>query len=194
MKSCRIIQITVLGIAVASAAALPASAGEEAPFFSLQNVEAVVTLAFVLFVGVLIYYKVPGLLTGMLDKRADGIRGELDEARALREEAQTILASYERKQKEVVEHSAQIVVHAKAEAATAALQAKEDLKESIARRLKAAEEQIVSAQAAAVREVRDTAIAVAVAAAGDVIADSMTAKQGGALIDAAIGEVGAKLN
>ncbi|NOX38984.1 MAG: F0F1 ATP synthase subunit B [Alphaproteobacteria bacterium] len=193
MKIVRFIPVVFAGFALSAVTALPAAAAEE-PFFSLQNVEAVVTLAFVLFVGVLIYYKVPGLLTGMLDKRAVGIRQELEEARALREEAQTILASYERKQKEVVEHSKQIIVHAKAEAATAALQAKEDLKQSIVRRLKAAEDQIVSAQAAAVREVRDTAIAVAVAAAGDVIANSMTAKQGGALIDTAIGEVGTKLN
>jgi F-type H+-transporting ATPase subunit b len=193
MKIVRFIPVVFAGLTLSVVSALPAAASQE-PFFSLQNVEAVVTLAFLLFVGVLIYYKVPGLLTGMLDKRATGIREELDEARALREEAQTILASYERKQKEVVEHSKEIVIHAREEAAAVAAQAKEDLKESIARRLRAAEDQIVSAQAAAVREVRDTAIAVAIAAAGDVITKSMTAKEGGALIDAAIGEVGTKLN
>jgi F0F1-type ATP synthase membrane subunit b/b' len=48
---------------------------------------------------VLVFLKVPGLIGGMLDKRAEGIKAELDEARAIREEAQTLLASYERKQK-----------------------------------------------------------------------------------------------
>ena len=57
----------------------------------------------------------------MLDKRADGIKSELDEARALREEAQTLLASYERKQKEVQEQADRIVAAAKEEATEARL-------------------------------------------------------------------------
>ena len=70
------------------------------PFISLSNTNFVVLLAFLLFVGLLIYLKVPGKLNGMLDERANGIQSELDEARSLREEAQSILAEYERKQKE----------------------------------------------------------------------------------------------
>jgi len=171
----------------------PALASSE-PFFSMDNTHTVVLIAFVLFVLVLVYLKVPGMVTTMLDNRADGIRKDLDEARSLREEAQTILASYERKQKEVAEHAEQIVAHAKTEAAAAARAAKEDLKTSIARRLAAAEDQIASAEAAALREVRDRAVSVAIAAAGDVIAKSMTAKDGGALIDAAIADAGQKLH
>ncbi|MBV1865616.1 MAG: ATP F0F1 synthase subunit B, partial [Rhodobacteraceae bacterium] len=68
------------------------------------------------------------------------------------------------------------------------------LKASIARRLAAAEEQIVSAQAAAVKEVRDTAASVAIEAAGDVIAKQMSAKDAGSLVDAAIKDVGDKLH
>ena len=83
------------------------------PFFSLANTDFVVTLAFLLFIGVLFYFKVPGLVGGLLDKRAECIQSELDEARALREEAQSILASYERKQKEVAEQADMIVKNAK---------------------------------------------------------------------------------
>jgi len=164
------------------------------PFISLNNTNFVVLIAFVLFVAVLLYLKVPSLIGGILDKRADGIREELDTARTLREEAQSLLASYERKQKEVAEQSAGIVAHAKAEAEAAGIQAQEDLKASIARRLQAAEDQIASAEASAVREVRDTAISVAIAAASDVITGGMSAKDGGALVDAAIKDVGGKLN
>ena len=95
---------------------------------------------------------------GMLDKRAEGIQSELDEARRLREEAQTMLASYERKQKEVQEQADRIVAPAKQEAEAAATQARADLEKSIARRVAAAEEQIASAQAAAVKEVRDQSV------------------------------------
>jgi len=164
------------------------------PFFSLGNTNFVVSIAFILFIGVLIYYKVPGLIGGQLDKRADGIKSDLDEARALREEAQTILASYERKQEEVKEQAQRIIEAAKVEAATAAEIAKEDLKASIVRRLAAAEDQIASAQSSAVKEVRDRAVVVAVAAAGDVIAQKMSAADGNKLIEAAIADVDAKLH
>lgn len=164
------------------------------PFFSLGNTDFVVLIAFLLFIALIVYLKVPSKLGGMLDKRAEGIKSELDEARALREEAQTLLASYERKQKEVQEQADRIVAHAKNEAAAAAAQAKEDLKASIARRLKAADDQIASAEANAVKEVRDTAVAIAIAAAKDVIAKQMTATEANKLIDASIAEVEAKLH
>ena len=164
------------------------------PFFSLANTDFVVTLAFLLFIGVLFYFKVPGLVGGLLDKRAEGIQSELDEARALREEAQSILASYERKQKEVAEQAEMIVKNAKSEAQAAADQAREDIKTSIVRRLQLAEEQIASAEASAVKEVRDRAVSVATSAASDVIASGMNAKDAGNLIDLAITDVGDKLH
>lgn len=166
----------------------------EIPFFSLFNTNFVVLIAFLIFVGVLVYMKVPNKLGEMLDKRADGIRSELDEARRLREEAQAMLASYERKSKEVEAQAERIVANAKAEATEAAEKAKADLKVSIARRLAAAEDQIASAQAAAVREVRNRAAEIAVQAAGEVLAKDMTAEKGNALIDDAIGTVQAKLH
>jgi len=173
--------------------ATPAFAAK-GPFFSLYNTNFVVLIAFIIFVGVLVYYKVPGMLTAALDKRADGIRKDLEDAKALREEAQSILATYERKQREVQAQAERIVATAKTEASAAAEQAKEDLKASIARRLAAAEDQIASAQSAAVKEVRDRAVSVALAAAGDVIAKGMTAADANKLIDEAIGVVEAKLH
>jgi F-type H+-transporting ATPase subunit b len=161
-------------------------------FFGDSNL--VVTLTTVLFIALLVYLGVPKKIAGLLDARADKIKADLEEARRLREEAQTLLASYEKKQKEVVGLAEQIVANAKSEAENAAVQAKEDLKASIARRLKGAEDQIASAEASAVKEVRDRAIAVATQAASAVIADKMSAASGNDLIDASTKEVGAKLH
>ncbi|MCR8725986.1 F0F1 ATP synthase subunit B [Frigidibacter sp. ROC022] len=163
-------------------------------FFSLQNPHFIIIIAFLIFVGVLVYLKVPGKLGGMLDQRAATIRKELDEARKMREEAQAILASYERKQKDVQEQADRIISTAKAEAAAAADKAKEDLKVSIARRLASAEDQIASAQAAAVREVRNRAAEIAVEVAGEVMAKQMTAAKSNAMIDDAIAAVSSKLH
>jgi F-type H+-transporting ATPase subunit b len=164
------------------------------PFLSLQNTNFVVLIAFIAFVGLLVYMKVPAKLTGMLDARAATIKAELDEARSLREEAKSILATYERRQKEVQEQADRIVSSAKEEAMAAAEQAKADLKVSIARRLAAATDQIASAEAAAIRQVREQAVTVAVSAAGDVLAKQMTADAASASIDDAIAQVEARLH
>lgn len=164
------------------------------PFFSLGNTDFVVMVSFLLFIGVLVYAGVPKILTNLLDKRADQIRAELDEARALREEAKTILASYERKKKDVQEQADRIVASAREEALRAAEEAKEDLRRSIARRLAAAEDRITAAEKSAVREVRERAVIVAVAAAGDILAKQATAETVGASIDSAIEQVGARLH
>ena len=184
---------SLIALALTFGAASPALAAS-GPFFSMSNTNFVVLLGFLLFVGILVYAKVPGMLGGQLDKRAEGIQSDLDEARALREEAQTLLASYERKHKEVQEQADRIVAAARVDASAAADQAKADLEVSIARRLAAAEDQITSAQAAAVKDVRDQAITIAIAAADLVIAKQMTATEANKLIDAAISDVDAKLH
>lgn len=164
------------------------------PFFSLYNTDFVVLLGFLTFIGILLYLKVPGKIAGMLDARAVAIKADLDEARALREEAKSILATYERRQKEVQEQADRIVSAAKDEAMAAAAQAKADLKASIARRLAAATDQIASAEAGAIRQVREQAVSVAIAAAGDVLAKQMTADAAAASIDDAIAQVGERMH
>ena len=175
-------------------AAGPAFAAGDKPFFSLANTDFVVLISFLLFIGVLVYLKVPGLLGGQLDKRAAGIQAEIDEARALREEAQTLLASFERKQLEVQEQADRIVAQAKESAAEAAEAAKADLVRSIERRVQAAEDQIASAEAGAGKQVRDEAIRIAVASAGEVVSRDMSAGKANSLIDEAIDTVKTKLH
>lgn len=160
----------------------------------LNNTEIVVTIGFVIFLAVLVYYGVPGMVTRMLDARAVRIKQELDEARALRDEAQTLLAGYERRQKEVKAQAEDIVTAAKAEAEKAAEAAKEEIRNSVARRLKTATEQIAAAEQSAIRQIKDQAVTVAVAAAGDVMRERMKADDANRLIDSSIAEVGEKLH
>ncbi len=174
-------------------AAQPAMAAE-GPFISLNNTEFVVLIAFIIFIGALVYFGVPAKVTGILDARAVQIKADLEEARTLRDEAKAILASYERKQREVQEQSDRIVASAREEALAAAKQAKADLKTAIARRLAAAQDQIASAEASALRQVKERAISVAVAVAGDVLANQMTAETAALSIDDAIGQVEARLH
>ena len=186
---------TLKAILTAGAALLAAPAfAATGPFFSLRNTDFIVTLAFLLFVGVLIYYKVPALLGGLLDKRAAGIKADLAEARSLRDEARRLLDSYNAKQKEMQEQADRIVSSARIEAERNAVETRAEIDRSITRRLKGAEDQIASAEASAIRQVRDQAVNIAVATASDVVAKQMTATRSADLIDAAIAEVSAKLH
>ena len=160
----------------------------------LNNTDIVVAIAFVIFVGILLYYRVPSMIVGRLDARADQIRKDLDEARSLREEAQGLLAQYERRQKDVKAQAGEIVQAAKAEAERAAETGKADIRRSVDRRLKTATDQIQAAEAAAIKQIRDRAAAVAVAAAAEVIRARMSDGDATALVDRSIAEVGAKLH
>ncbi|MEM9048262.1 MAG: ATP F0F1 synthase subunit B [Pseudomonadota bacterium] len=159
----------------------------------LLNTDFLVVVSFVLFFAVLYYFKVHMIVGDMLDARADRIRSELDEARSLRDEAQALLASYERKQNDVEKLAEEIVAKAAEDARLASEAGKAELERTVARRLRAAEDQIASAEAAAIRQVRNQAIAVAIAAATEVMRARMTEAQAEGLIDGAIKDTTARL-
>ncbi len=186
--------LTLAAILTASPALAATKNVFSSEFYSLANTDFIVLVSFLLFLGVLVYFKVPSRLAELLDKRAAGIRSELEEARALRDEAQTLLASYERKQREVQEQADRIVAAARDNATEAAELAKKDLAASIERRVQSAQGQIASAEAAAIKQVRDEAARIAVKAAGEAIQQKMSAGKAASLIDDAIGVVRAKLH
>ena len=188
MKILTIILAVVLALLVLS------QVTAHGPFLTLQNTEFVVFLAFVLFVAIVMWFGVPRRLAGLLDQRAETIRGELVEARALREEAQTLLSSFEQKRREMAEQAERIVAEARAGAERAAAQAREDAARAVQRRIASAEERIAAAEGKAIREVKDRAVTVAVAAAQEVLATQMTAAQASRLVDESIATVGAKLH
>jgi F-type H+-transporting ATPase subunit b len=151
----------------------------------LHEAEFWVLVAAVIFV-VLVGRKVGPMITGGLDARAARIRGELDEARRLREEAERLVAEYRAKQQEGAADAKAIVAHATAEAERIAAQSARDLEQALERRQRLAEERIAQAEAKALDEVRAAAIDVAIAAARDVIAAQINEQRGAALLDAAI--------
>lgn len=153
-----------------------------------------ILIGFLLFLAILAWYRVPGMIAGMLDKRADGIKKQLDEAREAREDAQKLLASFERKTAESKRDAEAIVERARTDAKRASEQAKLDLQESINRKLRAAEERIAQVEAAATREVRNAASSAAVAAAADVLGQKMDASKADSLIDDGIAKVASHLH
>lgn len=162
--------------------------------FNPHGPEFWVLIAFLLFALMLIYYKVPGLVGRMLDERADVIRKELDDARRLREEAQQLLADYQRKSREAEAEAKSIVDQARREAENMAAEAKRNLADSLERRTKLAEEKITRAEAQAQAEVRGAAVDAAIAAAEKVLRGRMAGKTASDLIDENIRDLKGRLN
>jgi len=150
------------------------------------------TVALFLFLGLMVYLKVPGMLTGSLDGRADRIRDELEEARRLREEAQQLLAEYQRKRAEAEKEAGDIVSAAGREAEALREDAKSKAEEYVTRRTAMAEQKIAQAEREAVNAVRSSAVDIAVEAARRILAQqSDTAPSA---FQASLNEVRTKLN
>jgi len=160
----------------------------------LSEPETWVAVAFVIFVGILVYVGVPKLLTNALDDRARRVQAELDEARRLKEEAQKLLAEYQGKQRQAETEAAAIIEGARNEAERIAAEAKVKMEEFVARRKKMAETKIAQAEAQAVAEVRAAAADAAVSAAEKILSQSVKGKVADDLIARGISDVKAKLN
>jgi F-type H+-transporting ATPase subunit b len=153
-----------------------------------------VLVSFVLFVALLVYYKIPNNVAKALDNRAGKIHAELEEARRLREEAQTILADYQRKQRDAEKEAEDIIAMARREARFYAEESHKALGESLQRRVKLAEEKIARAEEQAVQDIRSRSVDAAVAATEMLIARELKGKSAEDLVDKSIRDVAAKLN
>lgn len=149
-------------------------------------------LALVLFIGLLVYLKVPAMVLGGLDKQRQAIADELQHARRLREEAEKLLADYEAKRVQAEAEAKAIVETAKEQAAAVAEETRQSMVAAMARREKQAEDRIKSAETKAADEVRAAAAEAAVAAAEKLIRDSMNDKTQGALVSEGVKELKAK--
>lgn len=130
----------------------------------------------------------------MLDQRAAQIGRSLDEATRLREEAQHLLAEYQRKQREAAREVDAMVAQARAEADRSAREGAERLEALLKRREQLALERIAQAEAEAMQAVRNTTVDIAIAAARRLIADRIDDAARARLVERAIAELPAKLH
>lgn len=158
------------------------------------NPEFWVLISFLLFMAVVIWKGVPGLIGKALDQRAAAIRTELDEARRLREEAQQLLADYQRKAREAEDEAKSIVDAARREAEALASETRKALAEQVERRTKSAEEKIARAEAQAVSDVRAAAVNLAVKASEAILKAKIAGEAAVSLADDAIRDLKSKLN
>jgi F-type H+-transporting ATPase subunit b len=159
----------------------------------LSAPETWVAVAFIILI-VLVWKPAQKALLSALDARAARIEQELSEAARLREEAQALLAQYQRKHREAMKEAEGIVAHARTEAERLAQQAARDLEASLKRREELAMQRIAQAEQQATKDVRAAAVDVAIAAAERLLKEKLDGTKGDALIDQAIRELPSKLH
>lgn len=153
-----------------------------------------VAFCVVAFIAFVVYKGAGKALTGALDNRTNAIKDELEEARRLREEAQTLLASYKRKQKEAEELAENIVKQARHDAEVMAAKSRKDMAERIERRTAMAEAKISNAEAQAMAEVRAKAADLALDAAEQLLSTKMSAAAKSKLVKTGISSMGDMIN
>ena len=181
------------------AASLAALAGTPAfaatgPFLSLGNTTFVVLIAFIIFIGALIRFKAPHFAGRFIDRRIDAIRTQIDNAAKIRADSAESLEAARKSSQESIEQAERAVEGARREAELFLESAGNTIERTVERRLQAAEEQIANAEAEAVSNVRNEAISVAVDAAAQVIAETMSPTDRKAAMDRAIKDLRSNLN
>ncbi len=186
-----------MAVSTPDIAGAPARGGTEMPHAATWlglNAEGYVAIAFVIFVGLLLYLKVPQMITGALDGRAARIRDDLAEAKRLRSEAEAMLAAYRDKAAAAAADAEHIVSTAHAEAATIVAEAHSAAEAVIARRTALAETKIAAAERSAEAAVRAQAADLATAAARRIIVAHDDPAEAARLTNAAIGELDRRLH
>jgi len=130
---------------------------------------------------------------GGLDGHAAKVRAELDEAKQLREEAQSLLAEHKRQLAAGQDHARTISEHARREAERQAERHRAELEASLARRTEQALGRIAQEEARALQDVRNQAASLAIRTTRRLLADQVDRGHAQVLVDRAIEEVGRKL-
>ena len=125
---------------------------------SLDNTDFVVLISFLIFVGVLVYFKVPAIVASFLDKRSADIQNEIDKASEILEEAKEILSSIEADHIRTSETIEKMVMTAKDRAGEEEEKAKKHIEELMKSKLLSAEGQVRSNERKILEEIEARAI------------------------------------
>lgn len=154
--------------------------------FGFMTASMFVALSMAVLIGIAIYFKVPSMLTSGLDAGIDEIRKQLDEAKALRAEAEALRKEYADKIANAEKDAVAMLEHARHEAEAIVAKAEADTTALIGRREKMAQDKIAAAERGAIADLQNKAAEAAATAARGIIAAKHTAKADQALVDQAI--------
>ncbi len=183
---------TLLTVSIVLGGTFPLQAAE-GPFFSLGNTDFVVLIAFVVFIGAIIYFKAPKFLAQLIDGQIAQIERQLNEAASIRSDATELMRGLEKKQLEAIEHTKDIKRQADQDKDLAIKLAQSAIDTTIKRKIQNARDQIHASEAKAMKDIRDQAVELAVNSAAQVITESMGSDDRRAIVDQSIKAINTRL-
>ncbi len=164
------------------------------PFFSLSNTDFVVSISFIIFVGAIIYFKAPKFVAKLIDGQIARIEGQLKEASSVKEDAQQLLESLQKKQKDAEQQATRIKEQAQKDKELAIAEARNAIQGLVDRKIQNSREQVRASEAKAIANIRNQAIDLAIDAASEVIFRSMGGDDRRTIIDQSIKDINKYLN
>ncbi len=132
-----------------------------------------VAISFVLFIGLLVYFKIPQKINEMLNQLIVNIKNEIDESEKLRNEAKNLLDKSQKKLDSANSEALKITDQAKKDSENLVIEINEKFHKSAEIKKKLAEVKISQMKEAALKEIKDTSIKIAVDSVKKIISTSV---------------------
>ena len=132
-----------------------------------------VAISFILFIGLLVYFKIPQKVNEVLNQLISNIKNEINESEKLRNEAKTLLDNSQSKLDSAGEEANKIIDQAKKDSENLVIEINEKFHKSSEIKKKLAETKITQMKEAAIKEIKDTSIKIAVDSVKKIISTSV---------------------
>jgi len=132
-----------------------------------------VMISFFIFLGLLIYFKIPQKIKTTLDENIDSIKREIDEANKLKEDAKNILTENEKKISSSKNEVKQLINNASEEAEKKVIKTNKDFHNLMETRKKSAEDRIKQLKNQAMKDIKNASVKIAIEAVEKLIKNSM---------------------
>ncbi len=136
-----------------------------------------VAVSFLIFVGVVIYLKVPQKIDGSLNESIKKIKDSLDNAEKLKDEAKNVLSEYDSKVSKSKEEVKNLIASAKNQAEKNIIKTNEEFHKIVENRKKLAEEKIRQMKVQAIKDVKNLSVDIAVRSVEKIIKNSIDKKK-----------------
>ena len=140
-----------------------------------MNIDATfwIAISFFIFLGILVYLKVPQKINNSLTVKINEIRKELREAEKLKEEAKNLLSKYENKIDKSKKESKEIVDGAKKENEKAILEKTKSFHHLMEVKKKSTEQKITQMKEKALKDIKNMSIKISIEATENLIKNSI---------------------
>ena len=132
-----------------------------------------VTISFVIFLGILIYFKIPQKVKETLEQNISNIRNQINEAEQLKEDAKNILAEQEKKISNSKIEVGELINKATEEAEKNVIKTNENFHKFMENRKKSAEERIRQLKNQAEKDIKNAAVKIAIKSVEKLLKNSL---------------------